>query len=156
MQSSLKGSAQQKQMQRNSLFKIFRNELGQTVLVDTLDVESLPFQGPRRLQKISESQMESGPLTPMLLKSIAIHLPFLSRYFCCKSMPSPWQKVAYTASICITIRPSVCIAMLLQKYYCATGDFGITVIILFWNSFPALHYIVFTAKTSGSIYFALH
>ena len=42
------------------------------------------------------------PLTPILLKSIAIHLPFLSRYFC-KSMPSVWQKVAYTP-ICIAIR----------------------------------------------------
>ena len=43
------------------------------------------------------------PLTPILLKSIAIHLPFVSRYFC-KSMPSSWQKVVYTPSICITIR----------------------------------------------------
>ena len=37
------------------------------------------------------------------MKSIAIHLPFLSRYFC-KSMPSRWQKVVYTPRICITIR----------------------------------------------------
>ena len=43
------------------------------------------------------------PLTPILLKSIAIRLPFLSRYFC-KSMPSSWQKVVYTPPICITIR----------------------------------------------------
>ena len=43
------------------------------------------------------------PLTPILLKSIAIHLPFLSRYFG-KSMPSSWQKVLYTPPICITIR----------------------------------------------------
>ena len=46
------------------------------------------------------------PLTPILLKSNAIHLPFLSRYFC-KSMPSSWQKVAYTPPICITIRLSL-------------------------------------------------
>ena len=43
------------------------------------------------------------PLTLALLKSIAIHLPFLSRYVC-KSMPSSWQKVAYTPPNCITIR----------------------------------------------------
>ena len=52
------------------------------------------------------------PLTPILLKSIAIHLPFLSRYFC-KSMPSSWQKVVYTPPICITIRlPFV------SRYFC--------------------------------------
>ena len=52
------------------------------------------------------------PLTPILLKSIAIHLPFLSRYFC-KSMPSFWQKVVYTPPICITIRlPFV------SRYFC--------------------------------------
>ena len=34
-----------------------------------------------------QSGESSRPLTPILLKSIAIHLPFLSRYFC-KSMPS--------------------------------------------------------------------
>ena len=43
------------------------------------------------------------PLTPILLKSIAIHLPFLSRCFG-KSMPSSWQKVADTLPICITIQ----------------------------------------------------
>ena len=43
------------------------------------------------------------PLTPILLKSIAIRLPFLSRYFC-KSMPSFWQRVVYTPPIRITIR----------------------------------------------------
>ena len=42
------------------------------------------------------------PLTPILLKSIAIHLPFLSRYSG-KSMPS-WQKVPCTPPICIMIR----------------------------------------------------
>ena len=35
-------------------------------------------------------------------KSIAIHLPFLSRYFC-KCAPSAWQKIVYTPPICITI-----------------------------------------------------
>ena len=62
------------------------------------------------------------PLTPILLKSIAIHLPFLSRYFC-KSMPSSWQKVVYTPPICITIRlPFV------SRYFCrsirVTGRWG--------------------------------
>ena len=40
---------------------------------------------------------------PDTSESIAIHIPFLSRYFC-KSMPSSWQKVVYTPPICITIR----------------------------------------------------
>ena len=44
-------------------------------------------------------------LTPMLLKSIAMHLTFLPRYFC-KSMPSSWQKVEHTPPICITIQLS--------------------------------------------------
>ena len=49
-----------------------------------------------------------------LLKSIAMHLPFLSRYFC-KSMPSSWQKVVYTPPICITIRlPFV------PRYFCSS------------------------------------
>ena len=39
----------------------------------------------------------------MLLKSITIHLPFLSRSFR-KSMPSSWPKVVYPPPICITIR----------------------------------------------------
>ena len=43
------------------------------------------------------------PLTPILLKSIGIHLPFLSRYFG-KNMPPSWQKVVYTPPICIAIR----------------------------------------------------
>ena len=52
------------------------------------------------------------PLTPILMKSIAIHVPFLSRYFC-KSMPYSWQKVVYTPPICITIRlPFV------SRYFC--------------------------------------
>ena len=51
-------------------------------------------------------------LTPILLKSIEIHLPFLSRYFC-KSMPSSWQNLVYTPPICITIRlPFV------SRYFC--------------------------------------
>ena len=52
------------------------------------------------------------PLTPILLKSIAIHLPFLSRYFC-KSMPSSWQKVVYQPPICITI----CLPFV-SRYFC--------------------------------------
>ena len=49
-----------------------------------------------------ESQIDPWP--PILLKSIATHLPFLSRYFC-KSMPSLCQQVLYTPPpICIRIR----------------------------------------------------
>ena len=52
------------------------------------------------------------PLTPILLKSLAIHLPFLSRYFC-KSMPCSWQKVVCTLPMCITMRlPFV------SRYFC--------------------------------------
>ena len=39
-----------------------------------------------------KSGESNRPLTPILLKSIAIQLPFLSRYFC-TSMLSSWQKV---------------------------------------------------------------
>ena len=54
------------------------------------------------------------PLTPILLKSIAIHLPFLSRYFC-KSMLSLRQRVVYTPPIRITIRlPFV------LRYFCGS------------------------------------
>ena len=60
----------------------------------------------------SDSGESNRPLTPILLKSIAIHLPFLSRYFC-TNMPSSWQKVVYTPPICITIRlPFV------SQYFC--------------------------------------
>ena len=55
------------------------------------------------LKPLFLSGASSRPLTPILLKSMAIHLPFLLRYFC-KSMPSSWQKASYTAPICITIR----------------------------------------------------
>ena len=52
------------------------------------------------------------PLTLILLKSIAIRLPFLSRCFC-KSMPFSWQRVVYTPPICIAIRlPFV------SRYFC--------------------------------------
>ena len=68
-----------------------------------------------RVQKTADfrrSGESNRLLTPMLSKSIAIHLPFLSRYFC-KSMPSRWQTVAYTPPICITIRlPFV------SQYFC--------------------------------------
>ena len=56
---------------------------------------------------------------PDTLKSIAIHLPFLSRYFC-KSMPSSWQKVVYTPPVCITIRlPFV------SRYFCRSIRVGV-------------------------------
>ena len=41
--------------------------------------------------------------TPILLKGIAVHPPFVSLCFC-KSMPSSWQKVVYMPPICIAIR----------------------------------------------------
>ena len=49
---------------------------------------------------VCTSGESNRPPTPILLKSIAIHLPFLSRYFC-KGMASSWQKVVYTPPICI-------------------------------------------------------
>ena len=52
------------------------------------------------------------PLTLAFVKSIAIHLPFLSRCFC-KSMPSSGQKLVYTPPICITIRPPY-----VSQYFC--------------------------------------
>ena len=54
-----------------------------------------------RSQKIR--RVTSAPWPRYFWKSIAIHLPFLSRYFG-KSMPSSWQNVLYTPPICITIR----------------------------------------------------
>ena len=57
----------------------------------------------RHLHQLHHHSRESHrPLTPILLKSIAIHLPFLSRYLG-KSMPSSWQKAVYTPPLCITI-----------------------------------------------------
>ena len=55
--------------------------------------------------RILNSGESNRPLTPILLKRIVIHLPFVSRYFC-KSMPSSWQKVVYTPSryLCRSIR----------------------------------------------------
>ena len=53
--------------------------------------------GPDLLRRV-----KSTP-DPNTFESIAMHLPFLSRYFC-KSMPSSWQKVVYTPPIGITIR----------------------------------------------------
>ena len=58
----------------------------------------LPFSCPTNVRRV-----KSTPgLTPILVKSIAIYLPFLSRYFC-KSMSSSWQKIAHAPPICITI-----------------------------------------------------
>ena len=48
-------------------------------------------------------EVESTPDPDTFVKSIAIHPPFLSRYFC-KSMPTVWQTVVFTPPICITIR----------------------------------------------------
>ena len=60
----------------------------------------------------NQSGESQRPLTLVLLENIAIHLPFLSQYFC-KSMPSSWQKAVYTPPICITIRlPFV------SRYFC--------------------------------------
>ena len=57
------------------------------------------------------------PLTPILLKSIAIHLPFLSRYFC-KSTPSSWQTVVYTPPSCITI----CLPVVFRGSFCESRE----------------------------------
>ena len=61
-------------------------------------------KGPEAVPTQHKSGESNRPLTLMLLKSIAIHLPFLSQYFC-RNMPSSWQKVVY-----IYIQPS-CISM---------------------------------------------
>ena len=56
------------------------------------------------------------PPTPILLKSVAIHLPFLLRYSC-KSMPSSWQKVVtkYTHhQFSYHDTAPICIAMLIR------------------------------------------
>ena len=79
-------------------------------------IHKAPVKNPVAIGDKKDYLPNSGesnrPLTPILLKSIAIHLPCLSRYSC-KSMPSPWQKVAYTPPICITIRlPFV------SRYFC--------------------------------------
>ena len=81
-----------------------------TVLLHTsshvdMDLRSIAALCFRRIQS-------NRPLIPILLKSIAIHLPFLLRYFC-KSMPSSWQIVVYTPPICITIR-----LPFLSPYFC--------------------------------------
>ena len=71
---------------------------------DSESANRCDFFGPVRLLWLWHCSGESNrPLTPTLLKSIAIHLPFLSRYLC-KSMASFGQKVVYTPPICITIR----------------------------------------------------
>ena len=53
-------------------------------------------------------------LTPILLKSIAIHLPFLSRYFCKSMPPLLAESSIYTTYLYHGTAPS-CIAILLQK-----------------------------------------
>ena len=55
--------------------------------------------GPER----AEIQKSKSTPDPDTSESPAIHLPFLSRYFC-KCLPSSWQKVVYTPPICIAIR----------------------------------------------------
>ena len=57
----------------------------------------------KHLVNYSYSEEQNRPLTLILLKSIAIRLPFLSRCFC-ESMPSFWQREVYTPPICITMR----------------------------------------------------
>ena len=59
------------------------------------------FSGRPSLLATKTSVEPHQPLTAILSKSIMMHLPILSRYFC-KSMP--WLEVAYTPPICITIR----------------------------------------------------
>ena len=60
-----------------------------------------------------ESQIDPWCIA-ILLKSIAIHLPFLW-HTSAKVCPSSWQKVVYTPPICITIRlPFV------SRYFCGS------------------------------------
>ena len=61
---------------------------------------------------VLESGELSRPLTPILLKSTAIHLPFLLRCFY-KSMASSWQKVENTPT---HDTAPTCIAIVLQKH----------------------------------------
>ena len=74
--------------------------------------EGLAGRGWRQTKGIVQSKnsgVSNRPLTPILLKSIAIHLPFLSRYFC-KVCP------IYTTDL-YHDTPPICTAMLLQKYW---------------------------------------
>ena len=59
------------------------------------------------------------PLTPIFLKSVAIHLPFLSQYFC-KSIPFSWQKVVHTQPIVAESSP-----------YCDTQPIRVTICLPF-------------------------
>ena len=78
---------------------------------DFADLSS-ELSGAICLKTLCFSGESNRPLIPILLTSIAIHLPFLARCFC-KSMPSLWQKVEYTPPTCITIRlPFV------SRYFC--------------------------------------
>ena len=66
--------------------------------------------GSSTLNNLGQNYLGSGlaqenqidPSHRYFCKSIAMHLPFLSQYFC-KGMPSSWQKVVDTPPICITI-----------------------------------------------------
>ena len=74
--------------------------------------EDLVEQTGQRIMNSHNSGESKRPLTPILLKSIAIHLPCLSQLFC-KRMPSSWQKVVHMPPICITTRlPFV------SRYFC--------------------------------------
>ena len=72
------------------------------------------------LQDPSLSSRESNrPQTPIFLKSIAIHVPFLSRDTFAKVSPSSWKKVVYIYIHTTNLyydAPPICITMLLQKY----------------------------------------
>ena len=75
---------------------------------------SFPHQIPTRFflgngRVINTSGESNRPLTPILLKSIAIHLPFLSRLLM-QSMPSFWQKVLCTPHNLYHDTPPICIA----------------------------------------------
>ena len=77
---------------------------------------SFYFSGARPVGDLNSGE-SNRPLTPILLKSIAIHLPFLLRYFC-KSMPSSWQRESsiYATNLYHDTLP-ICIAILLLKYW---------------------------------------
>ena len=57
------------------------------------------------------------PLTPILLKSIAIHLAIFIAILLQEYLPSrSWQKVVYDTTNLYHDTPPICIAILLQKY----------------------------------------
>ena len=82
-----------------------------------LETPILPKKQPKplNLKPILNTEESNRPPAPIILKSITIHLPFLSRHFC-KSMPSFLaQSSVHTNNLYHDTAP-VCDSMLLQNY----------------------------------------